>query len=227
MSSRVIVALDVPTMDLALSWCDRLPEVEFWKVGLELFTAAGPAVIEALKLRQKRVFLDLKLHDIPQTVARTCERLATYGVDLMTVHSCGGKEMMTAAVQSLVGTGTQVLAVSLLTSISPTQLASELQIDLGVGDYVVRMATLAEQSGVQGIVCSGEEIALLRSQLSSPLLLVTPGIRLAHDQVGDQKRVVTPQQAIALGADYLVIGRSILAAADPHRAWRDCLKQIS
>ncbi|MDX1977226.1 MAG: orotidine-5'-phosphate decarboxylase [Pseudanabaenaceae cyanobacterium bins.68] len=221
-ADRIIVALDVASMDLALAWCDRLPEVQFWKVGLELFTAVGREVVWELKQRHKRVFLDLKLHDIPHTVAKTCERLADLGVDFVTVHSCGGKDMITAATQALAGSHTQVVAVSLLTSIASTQLVAELQINLPLANYVAEMASLAEQSGAQGIVCSPQEIALLRSHLKPQTLLVTPGIRLASDQLDDQKRVMTPKQAITLGADYLVIGRSILAAADPQQAWQQC-----
>jgi orotidine-5'-phosphate decarboxylase len=223
-SSQVIVALDFPSLKEALFWCDHLPEVEFWKVGLELFIAAGGEVISELKQRRKKVFLDLKLHDIPNTVAKACEVAAKYEVDFLTVHGSGGKPMLQAASLAVSGSQTELLVVTLLTSISARELAIDLKVNLELPEYVLHLALMAEELGINGVVCSPHEMKLLRSQLSSNFNLVTPGIRLAQDQAGDQKRIMTPNQAIAAGANYLVIGRSILAAKDPIAAWQECVR---
>ncbi len=216
---RLIVALDVPTLEDAVAVCDRLPDVRFWKVGLELFTGVGPAIVAHLKARGKRVFLDLKLHDIPNTVAGACRAAARHEVDFLTVHAAGGRAMLQAAREAVAGSATQLLGVTLLTSISPRDLAVDLHVSLELPEYVLHAARLAENCGLAGIVCSPQEVADLRSRLDPPFALVTPGIRPVGAEKGDQQRTATPQQALAAGADYLVIGRPILAALDPQAAW--------
>ncbi len=224
--AKIIVALDVPSAIAAIDLCDRLPQVSFWKVGLELFIADGNTILRELKARNKRIFLDLKLHDIPNTVASACRIATKYGADFLTIHASGGKAMMQAAQAEVQGSETQLLAVSLLTSISASELSSDLKVSLAVPEYVSQMVLLAKESGLTGAVCSPNEVASLRSLVGADFCFVTPGVRPVGSAVGDQSRVMTPKQAIAAGANYLVIGRPITAALDPVVAWekicQDC-----
>ncbi|MFS8900100.1 orotidine-5'-phosphate decarboxylase [Synechococcus sp. H60.2] len=214
--SRLIVALDTASWDQALEWVDRLPQVLWWKVGLELFTAVGPQIFQALKGRGKRIFLDLKLHDIPHTVGRAAQVAVGYGVDLLTVHAAGGSAMLRAAVAATQGSSCRLLAVTLLTSLGPDQVRQELGVERDPGDYVLQLARLALDQGVSGLVCSPQEVRRLRQALGPEVLLVTPGIRFGDPEAGDdQQRVCTPAEALRAGADYLVVGRPITAAADP------------
>jgi orotidine-5'-phosphate decarboxylase len=225
--AKIIVALDVPSANEALNLCDRLPQVCFWKVGLELFIADGSTILRELKARDKRVFLDLKLHDIPNTVASACRVATKYGADFLTIHASGGKAMMQAAQAEVQDSSTQLLAVSLLTSISSVELQSDLLVPLEIPEYVAKLVLLAKESGLKGAVCSPHEVKKLRSLLGNDFCFVTPGVRPAGAAVGDQSRVMTPKDAIAAGANYLVIGRPITAAFDPVLAWdqicKDCL----
>ncbi len=219
--SRLIVALDTASWEQALEWVDRLPQVLWWKVGLELFTAVGPSILQALKERGKRIFLDLKLHDIPHTVARAAQVAIGYGVDLLTVHAAGGSAMLQAAVAATQGSSCRLLAVTLLTSLGPDQVRQELGVERDPGDYVLQLARLALDQGVNGLVCSPQEVGRLRQALGPEVLLVTPGIRLGDPQAGDdQRRVCTPEAALRAGANYLVVGRPITTAADPVAAWQ-------
>ncbi|MDX2273466.1 MAG: orotidine-5'-phosphate decarboxylase [Cyanobacteriota bacterium] len=221
LAERIIVALDVADQEQALAWLERLPEVVWWKVGLELFTAGGWPVIRQLKQRQKKIFLDIKLHDIPHTVARATAAAINLGVDMLTLHSTGGEAMLQAAVAAAQGSPCQLLAVTVLTSLSPAQLRHDLNIALDLPDYALHLAQMAQRAGCSGAVCSPMEVASLRQQLGSDWLLVTPGIRRVQDGLQDQARVWTPQQALTAGADYLVIGRSITQAPDPEVAWAE------
>ncbi|PZU97676.1 MAG: orotidine-5'-phosphate decarboxylase [Pseudanabaena sp.] len=229
--SRIIVALDVPTTAEAIKLCDRLPQVSFWKVGLELFIADGATILRELKSRNKRIFLDLKLHDIPNTVGSACRVATKYGADFLTIHASGGKAMMRAAQTEVQGSSTQLLAISLLTSISAQELASDLKVNLDIAEYVAQMVLLAQACGLTGAVCSPHEVANLKARLSSQsdvdFCLVTPGVRPQGFASGDQSRVMTPKQAIAMGADYLVIGRPITAAVDPAAAWDQICQECS
>ncbi|ABC99867.1 orotidine-5'-phosphate decarboxylase [Thermostichus sp. MS-CIW-21] len=219
--SRLIVALDTASWEQALKWVDRLPQVLWWKVGLELFTAVGPQILQALKERGKRIFLDLKLHDIPHTVGRAAQVAVGYGVDLLTVHAAGGSAMLRAAVAATQGSSCRLLAVTLLTSLGPDQVRQELGVERDPGDYVLQLARLALDQGVSGLVCSPQEVGRLRQALGPEVLLVTPGIRLGDPEAeDDQRRVCTPAAALRAGADYLVVGRPITAAADPVSAWQ-------
>ncbi|HAN46329.1 MAG TPA: orotidine-5'-phosphate decarboxylase [Cyanobacteria bacterium UBA8156] len=214
----VIVALDVPTGEEALAWVARLPQVTAWKVGLELFCAEGPAIVRELKMQGKRVFLDVKLHDIPNTVAGACRQLRSLEVDWLTLHASGGPAMLQAAVETFAGTTTTLLAVTALTSLDAETLA-HMGIGLPLADWVERLAGQAWQAGMGGMVCAPQEVARLRRVLGPTACLITPGIRLPGEDWGDQQRVATPHQAIAAGASYVVIGRSLLQAPDPEQAW--------
>ncbi len=223
---RVILALDVPTYEAAIALVDRLPDASFWKVGLELFISAGPAIVQELKRRDKKIFLDLKLHDIPNTMAGAARVVGRYGVDLLTVHAPAGLAALEAAREAADAgaaeagvTPPQLIAVTLLTSISPDRLASDLQVAASVGDYTTHMAQLAKTAGLAGAVCSPQEAATLRSTCGDEFLLVCPGVRPAWAPAGDQQRTMTPAEAFAAGASYLVVGRPVTAAADPVAAW--------
>ncbi len=217
--SDVIVALDRPDRDSAMELVDALGDAgDFYKVGLELFTRAGPDVVRELRDRGKRVFLDLKLHDIPNTVARAVEAVAALDVSLATVHAAGGGPMLRAAAEAA-GERVDLLAVTVLTSLSAGDVAETWGRPVGaVEDEVERLARLAVEGGMAGVVSSAREAARLRSALGPDALLVTPGIRLAGGDHGDQKRVTTPREATEAGADYLVLGRAVTAAPDPAAA---------
>ena len=214
---RVIVALDYASAAEALAFAQRLdPQRCRVKVGKELFTVAGPALVEQLVARGFDVFLDLKYHDIPNTVASACKSAAALGVWMINVHASGGRAMMQAAREALAGLSRppKLIAVTVLTSLSAEDLREIGQTE-APPVLVERLAKLAAASGMDGVVCSAQEASLLRRVCGPAFCLVTPGIRLADAAQDDQKRIVTPQVAIADGADYLVIGRPITRAADP------------
>jgi orotidine-5'-phosphate decarboxylase len=225
-SDRIIVPLDVPTEAQAIALLDRLPQVSFWKVGLELFVSSGSGILKTLKERQKGIFLDLKFHDIPNTMAGACRAAAAYGVDLITVHAAAGKAALQAAqIAAEEGAATaglpapNLIAVTLLTSLNPRSLAFELKIPLELDDYALQMALLAQESGLSGVVCSPQEAAQLRDTCGKAFLLVCPGVRPEWAEKGDQARSLTPKAAFQAGASYLVIGRPITAAPDPAAAF--------
>lgn len=213
--AQPIIALDVPTMGAARALCDRLgPAADYVKVGLELYTAEGPRVVEWLHGQGKRVFLDLKLHDIPNTVKGASRSAASMGVSLLTVHGYGGAAMVEAAVEGA-GEDTGILVVTVLTSFD----ARTLGVALGrpveeMGAEVTRLAAVASVARAHGVVCSGHEVAAVRSSYPALRPLV-PGIRLEGGAAHDQSRVTTPQRATADGAAYLVLGRAVTAADDP------------
>ncbi len=221
--AELIVALDVSSTSEVEQAVDRLGDaVSFYKIGLELFSAEGPDVVRAVKSRGKKIFLDLKLHDIPRTVERAVKAGAELGVDLMTIHAAGGKAMIRAAKDAALSCGAKapkILAVTMLTSLDQSDLS-----DLGIGRemkaQVEALGLLACENGADGIVCSPKEVANMRAALGPEALLVTPGVRPAGADVGDQKRVATPGQAVKDGSTHLVVGRPILTAADPCAAAR-------
>ncbi|HQW38452.1 MAG TPA: orotidine-5'-phosphate decarboxylase [Usitatibacteraceae bacterium] len=216
-SRRVIVALDFPDAAAALAMAARLdPALCRVKVGKELFVSAGPAVVETLHARGFEVFLDLKFHDIPNTVAGAVRAAARLGVWMVNVHASGGSAMMRAAREAAAGFARPplVIAVTVLTSLADADLA-EIGLPGGAAANVSRLAGLAHASGLDGIVCSAAEAAMVRGALGHAFVTVTPGIRLPGDAKGDQSRVVTPQDAVRQGAHYLVIGRPVTQAADP------------
>lgn len=216
-TSRVIVALDYASQSDALALVHRLdPKQCKLKVGKELFAVAGPGLVEALINKGFDVFLDLKYHDIPNTVAMACKAAANLGVWMVNVHTLGGPKMIAAAKEAIEGCSHQPLltAVTILTSFDQEQLDA-IGLTGSIQDNVVRLAQLAEKSGADGVVCSAQEAAVLRQKIAQNFCLVTPGIRPSGASMDDQKRIMTPAQAIAAGSDYLVIGRPITQAADP------------
>jgi orotidine-5'-phosphate decarboxylase len=213
---RLIVALDVPSIPAAAALVERLGDaVSFYKIGYQLAFAGGMALAETLIGAGKQVFLDLKLHDIGNTVEKGVESVARMGATFVTVHAY--PQTMKAAVTARGGAGLRILAVTVLTSYDDADLEAA-GYALGVSSLVARRAAQAREIGVDGLVCSAEEAAALRSLVGTSMMLVTPGIRPAGTAAGDQKRVMTPARAIAAGADYLVVGRPIVEAADPKAA---------
>jgi len=214
---KIIVALDKPGLTQALAICDQLaPEYCRVKVGHELFTSVGPAAVEELQRRGFEVFLDLKYHDIPNTVANACRMAADLGVWMVDVHASGGASMMESARKAIGDAGEQVpllVAVTVLTSMEQQGLQST-GVSRSVDEQVLALAVMTRDAGLDGVVCSAREASMLSSRLPS-IIKVTPGIRLSDDSANDQKRVTTPEQAIRDGASYLVIGRSITMADDP------------
>jgi orotidine-5'-phosphate decarboxylase len=225
--SRVIIPLDVPTVDDAFGLVDRLGgRAAFYKVGLELYTRAGPTVVEELVRRDKRVFLDLKLHDIPNTVAGAVAVASDLGVELLTVHASGGPTMLEAAVEARSGK-LALLGVTVLTSLSPDEMSTVWDREIrSVREEVGRLATLARDAKMDGVVASALEASWLRGQLGDDFLIVTPGIRPLGSQKDDQSRVATPAEAVRAGSDYLVIGRPITGADDPEAALAAILDEI-
>ena len=217
MNSRVIIALDYADANSAMALVDRLdPSACKVKVGKELFTAAGPAFVAALAQRGFDVFLDLKFHDIPNTVAQACKAAARLGVWMVNVHALGGRAMMQAAREAIESASRKpkLIAVTVLTSMTESDL-HEVGIEASPLAQAMKLAQLAGDCGLDGVVCSAHEAGEIRDRVGSRFLRVTPGIRLPDDSAGDQKRVMTPRIAIESGASYLVIGRSVTRAADP------------
>jgi orotidine-5'-phosphate decarboxylase len=214
---RIIVALDVPAVTTAFDLVDRLGDaVSFYKVGSALFTRGGPDVVRELKLRNKRVFLDLKYHDIPNTVARAVEAAAALDVDMLTVHATGGATMVRAAREAAGETGPRILAVSILTSfgIDDAEQVWGKQLN-SLREEVARLASLAAESGADGVVASPLEVEAIKRRHGANFLVVTPGIRLPGSDTGDQVRTATPGEAVRAGADYVVVGRPVIEAPDP------------
>jgi orotidine-5'-phosphate decarboxylase len=215
---RLIVALDVPKPDAARALVERLAgHVGSFKVGSQAFTAAGPELVREIVARGERVFLDLKFHDIPNTVAGAVASAAQLGVSLATLHGLGGRAMLEAAVGALPAMGTRLLAITILTSHDEDTLG-EIGVAGGLEPSVRRLALLARDAGMDGVVASPHEVSLIREACGPDFLIVTPGIRPAGAAAGDQARAATPREALAAGADYLVVGRPITGAGDPSAA---------
>ena len=226
--SAVIVALDFQYREQALEVADQLdPGKCRVKVGKELFTREGPGVVKALHEKGFDVFLDLKFHDIPNTVARACSVAADLGVWMVNVHASSGRRMMEAAAKAIAqtGTGTQLIAVTVLTSMERSDLV-EVGLDVEPIQHVQRLAALAKDCGLHGVVCSAQEAPVLKPALGGDFKLVTPGIRPQGSETGDQRRVMTPPQAVAAGVDYMVIGRPIAQAPNPRQALQDVLSSL-
>ena len=225
---KIIVALDFPGAVPALALAHRLsPELCRLKVGKELFTATGPSLLEQLMKSGFEIFLDLKFHDIPNTTAQACKAAAALGVWMINVHALGGRKMLEAAQNAVSSCAKQpkLIAVTLLTSMNQQDI-SDLGIEMTTEEMVARLAMLAKDCGLDGVVCSAMETALLRKQCGSKFSLVTPGIRPADSSLDDQSRVMTPEAALRSGSSYLVIGRPITRAADPLQALIDINQQI-
>ena len=223
---KIIIALDVPDTDGALRFLDSLDAPpSLCKIGLELFTAQGPSVVKAIQARGSRVFLDLKFHDIPNTVAHAVKSAAGLGVAMTTLHASGGPVMLEAAAKAAQGAELLLLAVTVLTSMDSAQL-SATGISVEPKDQVLRLATLASSAGIGGIVCSPLEVTAIRGSLGNNLRIVTPGVRPTWAAAGDQKRVMTPSEAVAAGSDWLVIGRPITAAENPKEAYAKVVAEL-
>ena len=224
---KIIIALDVPDTDGALRLLDSLGEPPvLCKIGLELFTAQGPSVVKAAQSRGSSVFLDLKFHDIPNTVAHAVKSAAELGVAMTTLHASGGPVMLEAASKAAEGSDLLLLAVTVLTSMDSAQLGST-GISVEPKDQVLRLATLASSAGIGGIVCSPLEVTAIRGSLGNHLRIVTPGVRPIWAAAGDQKRVMTPAEAVAAGSDWLVIGRPITSAPSPRDAYSKIVSELS
>jgi orotidine-5'-phosphate decarboxylase len=229
-SKQVLVALDYPDQAQAIAMAQRLDPARCrLKVGKELFTRSGPAIVETLQSRGFDVFLDLKFHDIPNTTAKAVRAAAELGVWMVNVHASGGRRMMEAArneIDSVAGSKTLLIAVTVLTSMERQDLA-EIGIDIEPLEHVKRLAQLTERSGLDGVVCSAQEVAPLRGLIGADFKLVTPGIRPANTDAGDQRRIMTPGQAVLAGSDYLVIGRPITQATDPQAVLESIQQELA
>ena len=227
----VIIALDFPTREETLAFLDRFPagEKPFVKIGMELYYAEGPAIVREIKARGHKIFLDLKLHDIPNTVKRAMAVLSGLDVDMVNLHAAGTSAMMKAALEGLTrpdGTRPLLIAVTQLTSTDAAALRGELLIEGSMVETVLCYARNAAASGLDGVVCSPLEAALVKDRCGAGFCTVTPGVRFAGGDAGDQKRVMTPEQAGGNGCDYIVMGRPITQAPDPVEAYRRAVREF-
>ncbi len=229
--NNVIIACDFSSAEQTYAFLDRFTdEKPFVKIGMELFYAEGPDIVRQLKARGHRIFLDLKLHDIPNTVRKAMAVLSRMDVDMVNLHAAGTQEMMRAAVEGLTrpdGTRPILLAVTQLTSTDRERMNNDILIPGEVADCVRHYALCAKQSGIDGVVCSPLEAAMVKQACGREFLCVTPGIRFADSDKGDQQRITTPAQARQAGSDYIVVGRPITAATDPVAAYRRCCNEFT
>ena len=230
MAKDVIIACDFPSASETFAFLDRFTEEKpFVKIGMELYYAEGPQIVRALKARGHKIFLDLKLHDIPNTVKKAMRSLSALDVDIVNLHAAGTRAMMTAALEGLTrpdGTRPLLIAVTQLTSTDQQALRDELLIDRPMDEVVMAYAKNASDAGLDGVVCSPLEAGKVHALCGGGFLTVTPGVRFAGGERGDQKRVTTPAQARELGSDYIVVGRPITQADDPVAAYRQCVKEF-
>ncbi|MGR3763799.1 orotidine-5'-phosphate decarboxylase [Rossellomorea sp. NS-SX7] len=231
MNQKPFIALDFPTWEDTSSFLGLFNESLNVKVGMELYLQNGPIIIEKLLKKNHRIFLDLKLHDIPNTVYGAMKGLAQYDLELLNVHAAGGSIMMERALEGLQAgcssnrNRTKLIAVTQLTSTSEKQMREEQLIDQSINDSVLHYANLAKQSGLDGVVCSPHEALLIREHCGEDFLTVTPGIRLVDDDKGDQQRMTTPAKAKEMGSSLIVVGRSITKAVDPQRAYNQVVDE--
>ena len=232
MKKDVIIACDFPDRESTLAFLDRFQgsRKPFVKIGMELFYGAGPDIVREIKARGHRIFLDLKLHDIPNTVRKAMKVLSALDVDMVNVHAAGTVAMMKAALEGLTradGTRPLLIAVTQLTSTSEETMQKELLIGAGINDTIVRYAQNAREAGLDGVVCSPLEAAMVKEACGETFLTVTPGIRFADAAADDQVRITTPARAREIGSDYIVVGRPITAAEDPVAAYERCMKEFA
>jgi orotidine-5'-phosphate decarboxylase len=230
MKRDVIIACDFASAEATYAFLDRFTEEKpFVKIGMELYYAEGPAIVRELRRRGHKIFLDLKLHDIPNTVQKAMAVLSRLDVDMVNLHAAGTKAMMEAALQGLTredGTRPILLAVTQLTSTSEERMHDELLITGSIQDCVCHYAQMAKEAGLDGVVCSPLEAGMVKARCGRDFLTVTPGIRFADGNVGDQVRITTPAKAKEIGSDFIVVGRPITAADDPVAAYRRCVKEF-
>ena len=226
----VIIACDFSSAEETMKFLDKFSEeTPFVKIGMELYYAEGPSIVREIKRRGHRIFLDLKLHDIPNTVKKAMAVLSRLDVDMCNVHAAGTIEMMRAAVEGLTredGTRPLLIAVTQLTSTSEERMQKELLINATINDTVVKYAQNAKEAGLDGVVCSPLEASMVKKACGEEFMTVTPGIRFADGEAGDQVRITTPARAREIGTDYIVVGRPITAAADPVAAYRRCVAEF-
>ena len=231
MKKDVIIACDFASAEQTLAFLDRFSdEKPFLKIGMELFYAEGPEIVREIKRRGHRIFLDLKLCDIPNTVKKAMAVLSRLDIDMINLHASGTIEMMTAALEGLTrpdGSRPMLIAVTQLTSTSEERMRRDLLIERPLSEVVIHYAKNAKTAGLDGVVCSPLESGIVHECCGSSFLTVTPGVRFAGDEVGDQVRVTTPQKAKELGSDFIVVGRSITAADDPVAAYRRAMKEFA
>ncbi len=230
MGKDVIVACDFSSKEQVLSFLDKFQDRKpFVKIGMELYYAEGPEIVREIKARGHKIFLDLKLHDIPNTVKKAMAVLSGLDVDITNLHAAGTTAMMTAALEGLTrpdGTRPLLIAVTQLTSTDQAAMERDLLIHAPIDEVVMHYAETAQRAGLDGIVCSPLEAGKVHQRCGKAFLTVTPGVRFADGDVGDQKRVMTPAAAKAIGSDYIVVGRPITAAADPVAAYRRCVDEF-
>ncbi len=230
MGKDVIIACDFPSAEQTLAFLDRFTgRKPFVKIGMELFYAAGPDIVRQIKARGHKIFLDLKLHDIPNTVRRAMAVLSNLDVDLVNLHAAGTSEMMKAALEGLTrpdGTRPLLIAVTQLTSTNQEALEQELLIEKPIDEVVMSYAENAKKAGLDGVVCSPLEAEKVHARCGESFLTVTPGVRFADGDRGDQKRVMTPEQAKEIGSDYIVVGRPITQAQNPAAAYERCCREF-
>ena len=231
MNRDVIIACDFPNRETTLAFLDRFQggRKPFVKIGMELFYGAGPEIVREIKARGHRIFLDLKLHDIPNTVKKAMQVLSALDVDMVNVHAAGTVAMMRAALEGLTradGTRPLLIAVTQLTSTSQEVMQQELLIGAGIGETIVKYAQNAKEAGLDGVVCSPLESAMVKEACGKDFLTVTPGIRFADAAADDQVRITTPAKAREIGSYFIVVGRPITAAEDPVAAYERCLKEF-
>lgn len=230
MGKDVIIACDFSSAKDTFDFLDKFTdEKPFVKIGMELFYAEGPSIVREIKKRGHKIFLDLKLHDIPNTVKKAMSVLSNLDVDMTNLHAAGTVEMMKAAVEGLTkpdGTRPILIAVTQLTSTSEERMQNELLINASINDTIVKYAENAKLAGLDGVVCSPLEAGMVKEACGTAFMTVTPGVRFADGEVGDQVRVTTPAKAKEIGSDYIVVGRPITQAADPVAAYRRCVKEF-
>jgi len=231
MNKDVIIACDFPDRETTLAFLDRFRDGRkpFVKIGMELFYGAGPDIVREIKARGHRIFLDLKLHDIPNTVKKAMKVLSALDVDMVNVHAAGTVAMMKAALEGLTradGTRPLLIAVTQLTSTSEETMQKELLIGAGINDTIVKYAQNAREAGLDGVVCSPLEAAMVKAACGDGFFTVTPGIRFADAAADDQVRITTPARAREIGSDFIVVGRPITAAPDPVAAYHRCMKEF-
>ena len=230
MGKDVIIACDFASREATLNFLDQFTgRKPFIKIGMELYYAEGPQIVRDLKARGHKIFLDLKLHDIPNTVKKSMAVLSRLDVDMTNLHAGGTKAMMEAALEGLTredGTRPMLIAVTQLTSTSPEAMKSDLLIDAPMAEVVMHYAHNAKQAGLDGVVCSPLEAEAVHGRCGKDFVTVTPGVRFADGDKGDQVRVMTPEQAKKIGSDYIVVGRPITAAADPVAAYERCVREF-
>lgn len=230
MGKDVIIACDFSSAQATFDFLDKFTEEKpFVKIGMELYYAEGPSIVREIKKRGHKIFLDLKLHDIPNTVKKAMTVLSKLDVDMTNLHAAGTIDMMRAAVEGLTredGTRPILIAVTQLTSTSEERMQNELLINASINDTIVKYANNAKEAGLDGVVCSPLEAGMVKDSCGKEFLTVTPGVRFADGDVGDQVRVTTPAKAKEIGSDYIVVGRPITASDDPVAAYRRCVKEF-